>query len=128
MAGGSIGAMRTSFSTSSPPRLATSRSQACTMLPTPWMPMVLPFSALARSASGIVVGDPGRLRHVLAQHHLDQRPVDQVGDGEEPLALRGGAQEHRAGAHGEVGAAGQHRVGRADADELRWVTLRPSFL
>ena len=30
------------------PRLTTSRSHACTMLPTPWMPTVLPRSAFAR--------------------------------------------------------------------------------
>ena len=53
MPGGSIGAMRTSFSMSSPPRLATNRSQACTMLPTPWIAMVLPLSTLARSATGV---------------------------------------------------------------------------
>ena len=43
-----------------------------------------------------LVGDPGRLGDVLAQHQLDQRPVDQVGDRVHALPLRGGAQEHRA--------------------------------
>ena len=90
--------------------------------------MVLPFSALARSAIGMLVGDPGGVGDVLAQHHLDQRPVDEIGDGQQPLALRGGAQEHRPGAHGEIGAAGDHRVDRATPTMLRWVTFRPSFL
>ena len=79
--------------------------------------MVLPFSALARSASGVCVGDAGGVGDVLAQHQLDQRPVDQVGDGEQPLPRRRGPQEHRPGADGEVGAAGDHRIGRADADQ-----------
>ena len=73
----------------------------------------LATSALARAASGAPRRRP---RHggVLAQHQLDQRLVDEIGDGVEPLPLRRRAQEHGAGADGEVGAAGDHRVDRAD--------------
>jgi len=38
----------------------------------------------------------------LRKHQLDQRFVDEIGDRQEALALRRGAQEHRAGAHGEI--------------------------
>ena len=76
---------------------------------------------------GLVV-DPGGLRDVLAQHQFDQRPVDQIGDGIHALTLRGRAQEHRPGSHGEVGAAGEHGIDRADADDIAHADLQPLAL
>ncbi len=75
-----------------------------------------------------LVGDAGGVGDVLAQHQLDQRPVDQVGDGEQPLPRRGRPQEHRPGADGEVGAARDHRVGRGDADQDAVRDLQPLLL
>ena len=75
-----------------------------------------------------LVGDPGGVGDVLAQHQLDQRPVDQVGDCQQPLALRGGAQEHRPGAHGEIRAAGDHGVDRAHADDVAMGDLQAFLL
>ena len=98
------------------------------MLPTPWMRDGLALQRLGALGERRLLGDAGGVGDVLAQHHLDQRPVDQIGDGEEPLALRGRAQEHRARAHGEIGAAGDHGVDRGHADEVAVVTFRPSFL
>src|SRR6266567_5830348 len=65
-----------------------------------------------------LVGDPGGIRDILAQHQLDQWPVDHIDDREQPLALRRGAQEHRTRTHGKVRAAGDHRVDRSDADDI----------
>ncbi len=64
-----------------------------------------------------LLGDAGCLGNILAQHQLHQGLVDQVGDGEHALPRRGGAQEHRAGADGEVGRTRDHRIGRGDADQ-----------
>ena len=75
-----------------------------------------------------LVGDAGRLGDVLAQHQLDQRPVDQVGDRVHPLPLCGGAQEHRPGSHGEVRAAGENGVDRADPDDVAHADLQPLAL
>ena len=44
------------------------------------------------------------------------------------LALRRGAQEHRSGPDGEVGAAGDHRVDRADPDNGAMADLEPFLL
>ena len=77
----------------------------------------LAFEHLGALGERCFLGDAGGIGHVLAQHQFDQRTVDQVGNGEHPLPGRGRPQEHRPGADGEVGAAGDHRVGRAHADQ-----------
>ena len=54
------------------------------------------------------------IRHqVLAQDDLHHRPVGGIGDREQPLPVRGGAGLHRGRGEREIGAAGDHRVGRA---------------
>ncbi len=63
------------------------------------------------------VGQAGGVRDILAQHQFDQGLVDEIGDRVETLALRRSAQEDRPGAHGEVGAAGDHRIDRAHAGD-----------
>ena len=88
----------------------------------------LAFEGLGAIHRRGLVRDAGCVRHVLAQDQLDQRPVDHVGDGEELLSLRCRPQEYRAGAEGELGAAGQNRVGRCHADQVARVHLEPLLL
>ena len=80
--------------------------------------MVLPLIALARSVKEDLSVIPAAVGDVLPQHQLDQRAVDEVGDGEKTLALRGGAQKYRAGADGEIRAAGDDGIDRGDADQI----------
>jgi hypothetical protein len=72
--------------------------------------------------------DADLLGDVLAYHDLHHRPLDHVGDREEALALRGGAQEDRTGGKGEVRAAREHRVRRGDADEIAEADVEPLLL
>ena len=58
------------------------------------------------------------LRGLLAHGDGDDVALGGVGDGEQPLAARGGARQRRAAGLHEIGAAGDHRVGRADALDL----------
>jgi hypothetical protein len=59
---------------------------------------------------------------------ISTRSLDEIGDGEESLALRGGTQEHRSGAKGEVRAAGQNGVWRSDAHEISGIDLQAFLL
>jgi hypothetical protein len=74
-----------------------------------------------------VGGDLRRLRHVLAQHQFHQRLVEQIGDRQHALALRRRPQEHRPGADGEVGAPGNHCIGRSHAHQEPMADLESFF-
>ncbi len=88
----------------------------------------LAFHRLGALGDRRALGDPGGVGDVLAQHQFDQRTVDEIGDCQQPLALRGRPQEDRPGAHGKIGAAGDHGVDRAHAHDVAMGDLETFFL
>ena len=69
--------------------------------------------------------EAGRRGDLLAQDDLDDRPVERADDAEQPLAARGGARERGPRDLRKVRAAGNHRVGGADAGDHHALEVQP---